>query len=228
MGKGGGSVIEVLRFGEKLNGRTAAVSETPKVDDGMMADDGVAIDDGLALELRKQLLGFLRMRVDDAADAEDLVQETMLRMVRSVKGLRSREHLKPWMFRIARGVLADHWKRRQRGHRYELASEALAISAGGSRDATNELAGGLRVFTSRWPERYREVLELSELQELPHREIAMRLGLSVSGVKSRVQRGRERLKLLVLACCSVDLYGGEVRSMEPKAGYAGTDQCGCG
>ncbi|MCW5965036.1 MAG: sigma-70 family RNA polymerase sigma factor [Bryobacterales bacterium] len=159
---------------------------------------------------------------------EDLVRETMLRMVRSLKDLRSREHLKPWMFRIARGVLADYWRRRNRGHLDELDSEALAASDTGSTTAANELAGCLRVFTSRLPEPYREVVELSELAELPHREIASRLGLSISGVKSRVQRGREHLKRLVLECCSVDLYGGEVRSIEPKTGCAGTEPCGCG
>jgi RNA polymerase sigma-70 factor (ECF subfamily) len=57
----------------------------------------------------------------------------------------------------------------------------------------------------RLPEPYREALALVELRGLSQVEAAARLGLSVSGAKSRVQRGRRMLRDLVVACCDVSL-----------------------
>jgi RNA polymerase sigma-70 factor (ECF subfamily) len=55
------------------------------------------------------------------------------------------------------------------------------------------------------PEPYREAVQLTELDGLTQADAAARLGLSVSGMKSRVQRGRERLKKMILDCCHVEL-----------------------
>lgn len=185
------------------------------------------LSDAIALDLHRKLLAFFRRRLSNANDAEDLVQETMLRIVRAFHDLRSRDRLQPWIFRIAGGVLADYWKARSRTTESGLDTDEIPASDASTANAAKDLAGCLELFTRRLPERYREAVELSELSELPHREIADRLGLSVSGVKSRVQRGREQLKLLVLECCAVDLYGGEVRSVERRATRAGEESCGC-
>jgi RNA polymerase sigma-70 factor (ECF subfamily) len=63
----------------------------------------------------------------------------------------------------------------------------------------------LRPFIAACPAAYRETLILSELDGLPHAAIAQRLGLSVSAVKSRVQRGREHLRQLLERCCEIAL-----------------------
>lgn len=206
--------------------QTTAVSLHFEVPDSC-AGPQPALDEALAGELHRHVLAFFRRRVSNAVDAEDLVQDTMLRMVRSLKDLRSKDRLHPWLFRIAHSVLADYWQSRSRAPETELDTESLADADLTSAHATKELAGCLRLFVDRLPGRYRETVELSEIEELPHREIAQRLGLSISGVKSRVQRGREQLRHLVLGCCAVDFYGGEVRTLERKPDRGG-EPCGCG
>lgn len=196
--------------------------------DGSSAGPVPVLDEALVRELHRHVLAFFRRRVSNATDAEDLVQDTMLRMVRSLKDLRSKDRLQPWLFRIAHGVLADYWHSRSRTPEAEMDTELLAATDVSSANATKELAECLRLFVGRLPGRYREAMELSEIEELPHREIAQRLGLSISGVKSRVQRGREQLRLLVLGCCAVDLHGGEVRTLERNPACDGGEPCGCG
>ncbi len=68
-----------------------------------------------------------------------------------------------------------------------------------------ELAGCLRPMIDRLDTTYREALVLVELDRLTHRAAAERLGLSLSGMKSRVQRGRRRLKRLLRECCIIEL-----------------------
>ena len=54
------------------------------------------------------------------------------------------------------------------------------------------------------PEEYAAALRLSELEEISQKEVAKRLGISYSGAKSRVQRGREKLKALFMECCHLE------------------------
>jgi RNA polymerase sigma-70 factor, ECF subfamily len=71
----------------------------------------------------------------------------------------------------------------------------------------------------RLPARYRTPLRLSELEGLPQQQVARRLGLSLSGVKSRVQRGRRQLKLMLLDCCHIEFdRAGSPMDYHQKAG----------
>ena len=81
-------------------------------------------------------------------------------------------------------------------------------------------------FVERLPAIYREVITLSELEDVPHAEIARRLAVSVSGVKSRVQRGREQLHKLLTDCCEIalDARGGVVDCV-PRQATAPVDCC---
>jgi RNA polymerase sigma-70 factor (ECF subfamily) len=181
-----------------------------------------------AAQLRGELMSFVRKRLQNKTDAEDLVQEIFVRMLRSVSGLKSNEKFHAWVYQIARNAIADYWSARQRARLHEPEDPSLPAPDTSARDAEQELSECLRIFSARLPGPYKDAIELSELAGLPHREIAVRLGISVSGVKSRVQRGREKLKSLVLECCAVDLRGGEVRACEARESHRDSAPCGCG
>lgn len=157
-------------------------------------------------ELDGALRSFISSRVP-ADDAEDLLQECYLRVGRRLAELRDRDRLSAWVFRIARNVLVD-WLRSRggpSGHRIEPLEDEVVDGA------TSEPEGELRVgrwlgtMIDRLPESYATVLRESELEGRLHREIAERHGLSVSGVKSRVQRGRILLRDKLSACCRFEL-----------------------
>ena len=71
--------------------------------------------------------------------------------------------------------------------------------------AERELASYIALFVAMLPAPYREALSLTELDGLTQRAAAERLGVSLSGMKSRVQRGRVMLREALEGCCHIAL-----------------------
>jgi RNA polymerase sigma-70 factor, ECF subfamily len=167
--------------------------------------------------LRAHVRGMLGGRLASAADAEDVVQEVLLRVFRGTSGLRDGDRFGAWLTAMVRNAVADQLRARQR-HPIVPGNAGTALEADGTDPdepddtARKNLIAALRPFVDRLPAIYREVITLSELEDVPHADIARRLAISVSGVKSRVQRGREQLHKMLTDCCaiSVDARGGVV------------------
>jgi RNA polymerase sigma-70 factor (ECF subfamily) len=157
-------------------------------------------------EFRDGLRGFLLRRVGDPDVADDLLQEVFIKVHTQLATLRDPGRLQPWMYRVARNAVADHFRARRDA---APLSDALPAPER-ERDAVAELAPCIRALVKRLPAPDREALELTDLGDLSQIELARRLGISPSGAKSRVQRARSRLKEAVLACCKVylDAAGG--------------------
>lgn len=161
--------------------------------------------------LRADIGRLVARRVPSSDDVEDVVQEVLIRVWRHRASLRDDERFGSWLSRVAYNAVVDHL--RSLGRLAPVLNEqALSeIPAGPSGppadfEGVRELiAAVLQPFVDQLPPRYRETLTLSELEGLPHAAIAERLSLSVSGVKSRVQRGRELLKELLERCCQFAL-----------------------
>jgi RNA polymerase sigma-70 factor, ECF subfamily len=173
---------------------------------------------------RSELHRFVRTRVEDEAAAEDLVHDVLLRAYSQRDTLRDAGQLRPWLYRITRNALIDHYRKRRPTSALpdELADEGTSEADGAQR----ELARCIEPFVKALPSRYREALFLSEIEGVPQREVAERLGLSLSGAKSRVQRARKMLAGLLLDCCRVELDSrGGILDYEPRGrceGCSGT------
>jgi RNA polymerase sigma-70 factor (ECF subfamily) len=159
-------------------------------------------------ELRARLGAFVGRRVGNPEDAEDVVQDVFVRMQRNIDALTSADRLDAWAFRIARNAVADHY--RSRGRRDltgEAASKAMeglgADAAEPTSDARAEMAHCIAPMVRGLPDTYRRAIELTELEGMSQ-AAAERLGLSVPGAKSRVQRGRARLQAMLLRCCQIE------------------------
>lgn len=133
------------------------------------------------------------------------------------------EALVTYVHRTARTVLVDARRRSQRRRTERLDIEDNVVAPDAADEDTHAIAASwLPAFLEQLPAPMRETLRLSELEQMPHREIAQRLGLSVSAVKSRVQRGRAKLRSALLACCAFDLdRRGRV------IGWRRHKRCGC-
>jgi RNA polymerase sigma-70 factor (ECF subfamily) len=156
-------------------------------------------------QLREQLHGFISRRIDDPATAEDVLQDTLMRMHRGLGALRDDQYLGAWAYRIARNAIVDHHRRR-RGH-VPLDPEGEASPPEADPDGDNlnqEVARWLRPMIATLPEDYRVALELTELGGLTQAELAEHLGLSLSGAKTRVQRGRRKLRQQIERCCEIE------------------------
>ena len=166
-------------------------------------------------EFAPPLRGFLAKRVPPGVDADDLVQEVFLRVIRHAGNLRSTNRPEAWLFQIARNALRDSLRARLRrdGRNDAIDSEddlPAEPDAAADRAAEAELAPCLTSMVNRLPEPYRTAIALTTVKGLSQADAARQLGISNSGMKSRVQRGRDRLRDMLVRCCAiaVDVRGG--------------------
>lgn len=170
-------------------------------------------------ELETKLRPFVARRVRSEADADDVLQDVFLRMQRGLAGLRDDERFGPWVYQVARSAVVDH-QRVAAKHRVAEAdgrAEPALDAEDDARAVEQELAGYLAPFVATLPSPYREALTLTELEGLSQQQAADQLGVSLSGMKSRVQRGRRRLRQALEACCTIALDArGRVIACEPR------------
>ncbi|NUW41241.1 sigma-70 family RNA polymerase sigma factor [Nonomuraea rhodomycinica] len=176
-------------------------------------------------QMRARLVAFVARRIDRHDDAEDVVQEVLLRISRSAGTLRDSERLDAWAYRIARNAIIDHQRATVRSGR-ALTRAAFDRSLGAGDSEPGELAalaGCLAPMLARLSERDRRAIELVDYGGLTQAEAAHRLDVSLPGMKSRIQRARARLRSLLLECCEVSMNaGGTVSAVRP----AGPCPCG--
>lgn len=154
--------------------------------------------------LRGELVRFVRGRVADAAAADDIVHDVLLRALAELEGPEPPVHLRGWLYRVTRNAIVDHFRARRPTE--ELPEEIGATPEPEEESsAERELAHCLAPLLATLPPDYREALALAEVDGLAQKEIARRTGLTLSGVKSRVQRGRRKLREAVLDCCRVEV-----------------------
>lgn len=166
----------------------------------------VATTEQLWHGLHDRLLRTIRRHVADAASAEDILQEVFLKIHLRIGTLRDEERVESWVYQIVRNAITDY-RRRQRPSD-PLPEELIAAEDAGEDEADSparQLIPFIRGTVAGLPEPYREALLLTEYEGLTQQQLAERVGISLSGAKSRVQRGREKLKQLLLDCCHVEL-----------------------
>ncbi len=170
-------------------------------------------------ELEARLRPFVARRVSAASEVDDVLQDVFLRMQRSLSELRDEERFGPWVYQVARSAIAEHHRTRAR-HPLAAGDPPESVDPGEPEDdgaVAREVATYLAPFIAMLPSPYREALTLTELEGTTQRDAAEMMDVSVSGMKSRVQRGRERLRKLLEDCCEIALDArGRVIGCEPR------------
>jgi RNA polymerase sigma-70 factor (ECF subfamily) len=167
---------------------------------------------GVWRDIEARLRPYVARRVASAAEVDDLVQEILVRVHKGLANLRDDERFGGWVYRIAARTIADATRSHARDPIASSADVAEAAGAGSDEEAADlqlELGECVALFVARLPSPYREAITLTELQGLTQKEAAEMLGTSLSGMKSRVQRGREKIREMFEQCCeiSVDCRG---------------------
>jgi len=154
-------------------------------------------------DFHRRLRAFILGRVPDPADADDILQDVFVKLHTRLGTLRDEDRLTSWLYQVTRNAVVDHLRSRRTSAPASAERSAEADTAGD--DAFRQTAQFLRERMESLPEKYRNALLLTEVEGLTQREAASRLGLSLSGAKSRVQRGREMLRAQLLDCCHFEL-----------------------
>lgn len=137
----------------------------------------------------------------DPEQAADLSQEVFLRIYRKLDGFRGGSSLKTWIFQVTLNCCRSRLRRRKlrrlvAPEEEEETLESYADPRRGpeERAAVRELQGELLRRLTALPVTFREAVVLRDLQEMSYREIADVLGVRIGTVRSRIARGRERLR----------------------------------
>lgn len=171
-------------------------------------------------EVAAKLRPFVAKRVG-AADTDDVLQDVLVRMHRGLGGLADDQRFTAWMYMVARSAIAEYGRTRAR-HPIAESRELVAEPCDDDRAAATALAGCLTAFVARLPSPYREAITLVELEGMTIRDAAAMSGISLSGMKSRVQRGRAQLRDLLDDCCAIALdVRGKVTDIVPRS------RCSC-
>ena len=178
--------------------------------------------------LSDRLRQFIRTKVSAAADAEDILQNVFLRIHQNVGRLRDSDRLEPWVFQIARNAIADHFRKSRPGPLDETVEPALPT--GDTSDNLNgEVADCLGKLIEQLPDSLQRAVKLYEQEGVSQQEIAARESISVSGAKSRVQRGRKHLRDLLEQCCQFqfDRHGNVLAWQQTLTDNVPSGQCDC-
>lgn len=161
---------------------------------------------------------FIARRVRNEHDAEDLLQEVFLRAHVAFYKVEDKGRARPWLYRIAANVVADHY-RSKRVAIPPVVPHERAEDAADLENLNGEVLPCLVSAIGELPDGYRSALTLADLEGRTQKEVAEELGLSLSGAKSRIQRARSKLKAALLSCCHFELDRlGNVLGYRPKNG----------
>jgi RNA polymerase sigma-70 factor (ECF subfamily) len=154
-------------------------------------------------ESSQQLLSYIISKVHQKEDAEDILQDVYIKTINKLSSLRSDTNLNAWLFSVTRNAIHDYFRKKQKQPETELQENLIQKQD----DIVHEAEGFccLTPHINELPEKYKQVIILSEIEGRKHQEIAEMLELSVSAIKSRVVRGREMLKQKFISCCKYHL-----------------------
>ena len=143
---------------------------------------------------------FIRRRVSDETAAEDLLQDVFLDIHQHIDTLRDVKKLESWIYQVTRNAIIDYYRSRRATTTLEEPEASRLPEELPDEDIVTELLPSVRAMVLSLPAKDRQALILTEYQGLTQKELAERLGISLSGAKSRVQRARAKLTDLYVAC----------------------------
>jgi RNA polymerase sigma-70 factor, ECF subfamily len=150
-------------------------------------------------DYKASLYLFILKRVEDKEAAKDILQDVLLKSYQYCSKGKTVLYLKSWLYKIAINTISDHFR---------LTGKRLPISfdlADERRDSNivGEASEYIRILLKLLPEEYAIPLSFYDLDGFDQKQIAVKLNLTLSNTKSRIQRGRIKLKERFLECCKV-------------------------
>jgi RNA polymerase sigma-70 factor (ECF subfamily) len=152
----------------------------------------------VAQELSAPLRRYLERLVGDRSTADDLLQDTLLKIARALPGFKGRSSVKTWAFTIATRVATDHFRRpHSRAQMVEIEeTEPVHVSDAeiDQRLVVDEMNSCVREVIDSLPEDYRTALVLHDLEGHTAAQVAEIAGCSLATAKIRIHRARRRLR----------------------------------
>jgi RNA polymerase sigma-70 factor, ECF subfamily len=163
-------------------------------------------------EYKSSLLGYIKKRVTNNDDAKDILQDVLLKSYQFCSKGKTVLHLKSWLFKITQNTIVDYYKKNK-----NISFTLDFIDEVNQNSLIGEASEYIKALLQLLPEEYAIPLYMYDLDNISQKEIAQKLNLSLPNTKSRIQRGRLKLKERFLECCVVEFdENGEMISFDIK------------
>ena len=163
-------------------------------------------DDAALAELVKASARFVHrwalVQMGDAAEADDLTQDVLIRMIQNIDALPDPTRYAAWLYRVTRNAATDRFRRRARW-RVDAGTDPDSLVSTGSVPEADAAGGEIRrllhgLFRD-LPRRQREVFDLVELQGVPATEVAELLRIRPASVRANLFKARRNLRRRILS-----------------------------
>mgnify|MGYP000409085935 CR=1 FL=1 len=151
-----------------------------------------------------QLLGFISSKVNDKETAKDILHEVFIKIHTNLQTVKEPVRLRSWIYQITRNTIIDYYRSKKGNEQIPLwveEDEKLNVDE----EIQEELSLCLGYLISKLPKKYKTAIQISEIEGKTQQDLANYEKITLSGAKSRVQRGRDILKDMIFNCCEVEI-----------------------
>lgn len=153
-------------------------------------------------EYHIKLATFIGSKVtEDVVD--DILQDVFMKIHTRIGSLKDNAKLESWLYQITRNTVVDYYRSRRPTE--DLPDWIVQPQSEEGETVRKELSSCLEPMVNELPDKYREAVQLSDLENRTQKDIAELENISLSGAKSRVQRGRALLKTMLQDCCQIEI-----------------------
>lgn len=165
-------------------------------------------------DFHKELRAYILKTTRNQADTDDIMQDVFVKIIRNIEKVNKAENLRQYLYGIVKNAIKDYFNSQAYSNN-EIPDLVLEEEI---ESLNTIIADKLKPFINQLPGKYKEALLITEFQNISQKELAEKLNISYSGAKSRVQRGKEKLKEQLLACCvfQSDIYGNIIEVKQKK------------
>lgn len=151
---------------------------------------------------------FIKRRINNDQDAEDILQNVFIKIYNSINSLEELNNIHAWVYTITKNTIIDYYRMQKHNFNYIELTENIPICENLDKNTiVHDISRCLMMMIKDLPEKYKQALTLTEIENVTQKQMADKIGLSVSGAKSRVQRARVLLKEEFLSCCNLEMDG---------------------
>jgi RNA polymerase sigma-70 factor (ECF subfamily) len=144
----------------------------------------------------EDLRRFILSKIKDAVITEDILQDTFMKVHTKLHTLKDESKIKSWLFSVARYTLLDYFRTSK--DTFQLEDLEIEADAEISKHSEQDC---LRGIVKNLPKKYRDPLFLADIKGMKQQEVADQLKLSLSTVKSQIQRARKQIAEGFMDCC---------------------------
>jgi len=159
-------------------------------------------------DFNKKLKAFILGKVKDDALADDLLQEVFIKIHRLIGQLKDENKLQAWIYQITRNTVYDYFRSQGRTSTINPEEVELIEEVADNQYITETIEDMVKMM-DKLPAEYCDVLCLTELGGMSHKDYAEKAGISPTAAKTRAFRARKMLKDMLMKCChyQFDKYG---------------------